>query len=478
MNKKKIYIISTLVLFFIIGIILFILYKKPPSAEWEIKDISYVFPPGVRCYFVVDNKEEFFKHLNSKGMIDTLKKIGFVSDLVSYLGLPYNISKNIEEMGLEKIFGERFGMGFYRHGVIFVIQHSPGILNLFSKAFKTNKIHKGIPYLKISKDYNFLIIEKYLIFCKNESLMVDLISHLKAKEEPKIKRITKENLPEGTLIYGEYLVKNKLINFDDFIFYYIPEKGFVLKIKKIKGILGKMIKHAEGNLKKEVMIPDGLVYISVGNLNLKEGMKDFIKNVSKENIYRRFLLKNKIDKIANLLDKTEIGIVFKNFEINKGFIKPLFLIKVKAKDSRFEKRFEKILKGFLRKEVKKMEGKRGIYSYYFYNINGKEVIGYFRKGEDVYITSSLSLLRDEIRILSDEGIKKTFPQVNDLFLYFNGIIFKEFIKKICDTLLSKRRDIEKWAINKKILPLIKALNVAHLHGQIKYKKNEVELIFK
>jgi hypothetical protein len=464
--KKLFFIISAFLI--ILLILFFLFYKRIPSAAWKIENPEDILPQSVKSYFVFDDFEKFLKIINSKGLVDTIKNKKVIEELLIYIGIPKRIREQIEKTDLIKLTGKKVCFGFSDKGFIIVLKPERFLLNIFNKLMKFEKEIKDISYTLLNENYGLFLIDEYLIITDGEEILKETAHHLKGKKRF-FKKFYKRDFPENSLIYGAYLKDSEIFKSEKTIFYYLENNGLNIIIEKPDGLLGRILKNSEPDL-KEILFPvDNILYISLNKFKLKEEIEKFLKEKKEEKL-SKFFEKN-IYLIKDAGEK--ISFSFKGILNFSDFSVPIFLIKIENKGN-IQKSFENFLKEISKGELDFKEGKIGNIPYkFFINKYGDEFLGFFNYRRDFYISSSLELLREEIHILNEETKKKDFPEMKNLFFYLDGIKLLEFIKeymyaKIYDTFI----------LENKIIPIINSIEIKEIFGTFEKDGDKILINFK
>ncbi|MEO0233358.1 MAG: hypothetical protein ABIM49_03290 [candidate division WOR-3 bacterium] len=465
--KRLIYIFIPVIIILLILILFFIFYKRIPSAAWKIEEIEDIFTKGVNAYIVFDDMDKILENLNKNGLIDTIKNKGIIEDLLLYLGISKKLRDEIIKRDFIRIF-KKMGIGFYENGYLIVLEPEGIFINLIYNLIRFEKEFLGVPYTFLRENFGLFLIEKYIVISNNENLLKEIIEHLK-KEKKRFKKFYKRDFPENILIYGAYLKEGVLFKAEKFIFYYKENEGFTFLIEEPSHLFGKILKNLEPDLRNLEFPPDHVFYISFKNFNLKEEIERFIKEKKEEKIEKFF------EKYFYLLKDIgeSFAISFNGLKYLGDYYVPLFLIKIEKRNE-MERSFNSFISEISKEGGDKIEGKKeGIYYKFFIGKNNEDFIGYFNFRNDFYISSSLDILRDEISVLNKGKKKKDFPQEENLFLYFDGIKFLEFLKDYFANTIP-----DEFILENKIYPFLNLLNINEIYGTFKKEKNKIMINLK
>ncbi len=460
--KKLIYIFIPLIIILLTFILFFIFYKRVPSAAWKIKEIEDIFTKNVNTYIVFDDVSKILENLNKNGLIDTIKNKGIIEDLLIYLGVPMKLRNEIIKRDFIRIF-KKIGIGFYENGFLLVLEPEGIFINLIYNLTRFEKEFLGVPYTFLRENFGFFLIDKYIVISNNETLLKEAIEHLK-REKKRFKKFHKREFPENILIYGAYLKEGGLFKSEKFIFYYKENEGFTFLIEEPSYLFGRILKNLDANLKNLEFPPDYIFYISFKNFDLKEEIEKFVKEKKEERIAKFF------EKYFYLLKDIgeSFAISFNGLKYFDDYYVPLFLIKIEKRNE-IERSFNSFISEISKEDLNKKEGrKEGIYYRFFTNKNGEDYIGYFNFRNDFYISSSLDILRDEISVLNKNMKKKDFTEKDNLFLYFDGLKFLEFLKDYFSNII-----FDTFILENKIYPILNLLNIKEVYGTFKREKNKI-----
>ncbi|MEN3045810.1 MAG: hypothetical protein ABDH49_02305 [Candidatus Hydrothermales bacterium] len=110
---------------------------------------------------------------------------------------------------------------------------------------------------------------------------------------------------------------------------------------------------------------------------------------------------------------------------------------------------------------------------YFLNRNREEFIGYFSYKDNFYISSSSEILREQIFVLKGHTTKKQFPNIENLFLYFDDVVFKEFLKDYFKNIIR-----ENFILENKIYPILNLIEIKEIYGTWRREKDRIIISLK
>ncbi|MEN3043798.1 MAG: hypothetical protein ABDH37_01075 [Candidatus Hydrothermales bacterium] len=460
--KKIFYFLVPTFLFILIFLFILLFYRRLPSSAWKIEEIVDIFPKGINLYVVFDNLEEIFKTLNRNGLIDSMKKREIFDDLLFYLGVSKKIRDEINKADLTKLF-KRIGIGFFDEGYLVILEPQSFFINLIFNLMKFSKEYNKVPYTFLWKDIVLFFIEKYIVISNNEDLLKQTIDHLKGKKL-RYKRFYKKNFPKNSIVYGAYVKDGLFFKSEKFIFYYTEIEGLTLLIEKPSCLLGNILMKIEPDLKNTELPPDYIVYLSFKNLRLKDEIERFIKEMKNESIAKFF--EKKLYFFKNL--GNHLTFSFKGFNYFSDYYSPLFLIKL-GKENETEKSFSFLILDISKGGLTKKEGKLGNIDYrFFVNRNAEEFIGYFIHRDDFYLSSSSEILKEQISVINGQLTKKGFPNIENLFLYFDGVIFIRFLENYLKNIIK-----DELVLEKKIFPILNLIEIKEIYGTLKKEKDRI-----